>query len=322
MVRRERERENLLSIIIPSFNEEGNIENTADTVLKIMEAGQISSELIFVSDGSNDGTFQKIAELSKTDSRIRGIEFSRNFGKEAAILAGIEKGKGDCYVVMDCDLQHPPETIIEMYHMWEEGYDIVEGIKSSRGNESKLHRLMASSFYVALSKFTGIDMMNSSDFKLFDKKVAKILLSMPERRTFFRALTFWTGYKRGEVYYEVVERKNGTSKWSLGSLIKYAVRNIVSFSTVPLDMVTLLGIISVLCMIVLGIQTLVRYLMGDAIEGFTTVILLLLLLCGGILIGLGIIGKYIAAIYEEIKQRPRYLIWHDTDSMDDVEVKK
>ncbi len=312
----------MLSIIIPSFNEEGNIENTANTVLEVMDTGQINSEIIFVSDGSKDGTFQKIAELSKIDPRIRGIEFSRNFGKEAAILAGIEKGKGDCYVVMDCDLQHPPATIIEMYQMWEEGYDIVEGIKSNRGKESKLHGMMASSFYAVLSKLTGIDMMNSSDFKLFDRKVAKILLSMPERRTFFRALTFWAGYKTKEVYYEVAERENGTSKWSLRSLVKYAVRNIVSFSTVPLDMVTFLGIISFAGMIILGIQTLVRYFMGNAIEGFTTVILLLLLLCGGILIGLGIIGKYIAAIYEEIKQRPRYLIWHDTDSQDDVETKK
>lgn len=305
----------LLSIIIPSYNEEDNINNTADTVLRIMDENHINCEIIFVSDGSKDDTFLRIYEKSKQDKRIKGIGFSRNFGKEAAILAGIEKGIGDCFVVMDCDLQQPPEIIVQMYHMWKNGYDIIEGIKSNRGNESIIHKCFAGLFYGILSKLTGYDMKNTSDYKMFDKKIADIILSMPERKTFFRALTFWVGFKTTQISYEVAERNIGTSKWSFISLVKYAITNIVSFSSLPLNIVTYLGIISFLGMIGLGIQTLVRYCMGNAIEGFTTVILLLLFLGSCILIGLGIVGRYISALYDEIKGRPRYIIWHDTDQM-------
>lgn len=304
-----------VSIIIPSYNEEGNINNTVDKVLQIMDDNSINCEIIFVSDGSKDQTFARILKKSRQDNRVKGVEFSRNFGKEAAILAGLEKGTGDCFAVMDCDLQQPPETIVDMFRMWENGYDIIEGIKSNRGKESKIHKFFAGLFYGILSKFTGYDMRNTSDFKLFDKKIAQIILNMPERKTFFRALTFWVGFKTGRISYEVADRTIGTSKWSFVGLVKYALTNIICFSSIPLNIVTYLGIISFLGMVVLGIQTLVRYSMGNAIEGFTTVILLVLLLGSGILIGLGIVGKYISAIYEEIKGRPRYIIWHDTDRM-------
>lgn len=302
-----------VSIIIPSYNEEGNISNTADKVLQIMDDNSIACEIIFVSDGSKDQTFARILEKSRQDNRVKGIEFSRNFGKEAAILAGLEKGTGDCFAVMDCDLQQPPETIVDMFRMWENGYDIIEGIKCNRGRESKIHKALANLFYNILSKFTGYDMKNTSDFKLFDKKIANIILNMPERKTFFRALTFWVGFKTGRVSYEVADRTIGTSKWSFMGLVKYALTNIICFSSIPLNIVTYLGVIAFMGMLVLSIQTLVRYFMGNAIEGFTTVILLLLLLGSGILIGLGIVGRYISAIYEEIKGRPRYIIWHDTD---------
>lgn len=302
-----------VSIIIPSYNEEGNINNTADKVLQIMDGNSIKCEIIFVSDGSKDQTFARILEKSRQDNRVKGIEFSRNFGKEAAILAGLEKGTGDCFAVMDCDLQQPPETIVDMFRMWENGYDIIEGIKCNRGRESKVHKALANLFYNILSKFTGYDMKNTSDFKLFDKKIAHIILNMPERKTFFRALTFWVGFNTERISYEVADRTIGVSKWSFVGLVKYAMSNIICFSSIPLNIVTYLGILSFLGMLVLGIQTLVRYSMGNAIEGFTTVILLVLLLGSGILIGLGIVGKYISAIYEEIKGRPRYIIWHDTD---------
>lgn len=305
----------LLSIIIPSYNEEGNIENTANTVLKIMDENQINCEVIFVSDGSRDNTFLKILNKSKQDNRIKGIEFSRNFGKESAILAGIEKGNGDCFVVMDCDLQQPPEVIVKMYHMWEKGYDIIEGIKTNRGTESKIHKALAHLFYGIISKLTGYDMKNTSDYKLFDKKIANIIINMPERKTFFRALTFWVGFHTTQISYEVAERNIGSSKWSFATLVKYAITNIISFSSLPLSIVTYLGIFSLFGTIALGIQTLVHYFTGNAIEGFTTVILLMLLLGSSILIGLGIIGRYISAIYDEIKGRPRYIIWHDTDSI-------
>ena len=305
----------LLSIVIPAFNEEENICNTARVVQDVMTQAQIPYELIFVSDGSRDSTFAKILALAKEDNRIRGLEFSRNFGKEAAVFAGLSTIKGGCAVVMDCDLQHPPRTIVEMYRLWEQGYEVVEGVKNSRGKESALHKLFAGSFYKLISSLTGMDMENTSDFKLLDKKVVQVLLDMPERKTFFRAMSFWVGFKSCQVCYDVAERAFGTTKWSFFKLVRYAVSNIVAFSTKPLNIVSYIGIIALLAGTILGIQTLVRWACGWAMEGFTTVILLLLLLGGGILLGLGLIGSYVAAIYEEVKQRPRYIVRVDTDKL-------
>ncbi|MBQ5608094.1 MAG: glycosyltransferase family 2 protein [Oscillospiraceae bacterium] len=305
----------LLSIVIPAFNEEENICNTARVVQDVMTQAQIPYELVFVSDGSRDSTFAKILALAKEDNRIRGLEFSRNFGKEAAVFAGLSTIKGGCAVVMDCDLQHPPRTIVEMYRLWEQGYEVVEGVKNSRGKESALHKLFAGSFYKLISSLTGMDMENTSDFKLLDKKVVHVLLDMPERKTFFRAMSFWVGFKSCQVCYDVAERAFGTTKWSFFKLVRYAVSNIVAFSTKPLNIVSYIGIIALLAGAILGIQTLVRWACGWAMEGFTTVILLLLLLGGGILLGLGLIGSYVAAIYEEVKQRPRYIVRVDTDKL-------
>ena len=305
----------LLSVVIPAFNEAENICNTARVVQENLKHAQIPYEIIFVSDGSKDATFEKVAELALEDPRIRGLEFSRNFGKEAAIFAGLEAAKGGCAVVMDCDLQHPPKTILEMYRLWEEGFEIIEGVKNTRGKESALHRGFAHSFYRIISGLTGFDMENASDFKLLDRKVIDILLDMPERQTFFRALSFWVGFKTCQVRYDVADRAYGTTKWSFFGLFKYAVSNIISFSTKPLAAVSYMGVVSLFIGLVLGVQTLVRWAMGNAVEGFTTVILLLLFLGGGILVGLGIIGSYIAAIYHEVKGRPRYIIRQDTEKL-------
>ena len=309
----------LLSIVIPAYNEEANIENTAKTVLAIADEAAIPCEIVFVSDGSKDDTFDTIKRASRIDARVRGIEFSRNFGKEAAILAGLATGNGDCFVVMDCDLQHPPQTIVEMYRLWLEGYEVIEGVKRSRGKESGLYRKLSNLFYGVLTKLTGFNMHNTSDFKLIDKKVAQVLLRMPERKTFFRAMTFWTGFKSCQIEYDVAQRIAGETKWSSGALIRYAVHNIISFSSSPLNIVTYIGVISLIVSFVLSIQTLVRWISGSAIEGFTTVILLLLIIGGCILIGLGLIGQYIAAIYDEVKQRPRYIISKDTHGGDNGE---
>ena len=305
----------LLSIIIPAFNEEENICNTAKVVQNIMEDAQIPYEVIFVSDGSTDSTFDKIAELAKTDRRIRGLEFSRNFGKEPAMFAGLSAMKGGCAVVMDCDLQHPPQTIVKMYRKWLEGFEVVEGIKNTRGKESLFHRMFANTFYGIISALTGFEMENSSDFKLLDKKVVQVLLDMPERKTFFRAMSFWAGFKSCQVHYDVADRAFGTTKWSFYKLARYAISNIVSYSTRPLTIVSYMGVTSLLAGVVVGIQTLVRWASGKALEGFTTVILLLLLLGGGILLGLGIIGGYISAIYQEVKHRPRYVVRQDTEEL-------
>lgn len=285
-----------LSIVIPAFNEEENIENTAAVVSSIMRDALIPYELVFVSDGSKDQTFAKVLALAENDSHIRGLEFSRNFGKEAAIFAGLAAIKGGCTVVMDCDLQHPPQTIVEMYKLWEEGYDIVEGVKNTRGKESVFHKAFAGTFYKLLSSLTGTEMENTSDFKLLDKSVVRVLLDMPERKTFFRAMSFWVGFKSCQVGYDVQERAFGTTKWSFWNLAKYAVSNIVSFSTKPLTVVGYMGGLSLLIGLVMGIQTLINWFSGKALAGFTTVILLLLILGGGILLGLGILGTYILSL--------------------------
>lgn len=307
----------LLSIVIPAFNEEENICNTAKVVQSVMEEAQIPYEMILVSDGSTDSTFRKVLELARADRRIRGLEFSRNFGKEPAMFAGLSTIKGGCAVVMDCDLQHPPQTIVKMYRKWQEGYEVVEGIKNTRGKESRLHRFFANSFYEIISALTGFDMANSSDFKLLDKKVVKVLLDMPERKTFFRAMSFWAGFHSCQIHYDVAERAFGTTKWSFFKLVRYAISNVVSYSTKPLSLVSYMGVISLVAGLVVGIQTLVQWASGNALEGFTTVILLLLLLGGGILLGLGIIGGYISAIYQEVKQRPRYVVRLDTEELVD-----
>ncbi len=305
----------LLSIILPSYNEEQNIANTAKVLSELMEQEHIDYELIFVSDGSKDNTYQEILKAAAANPHVKGAEFSRNFGKEAGIFAGLSLAVGDAVVVMDCDLQHPPKVILEMWKLWQEGYEVVEGIKSSRGKESIAHKMSAGLFYKIMSKLIKMDMNASSDYKLLDRKVVDVLLELPEKNTFFRALTFWAGFRTTTVEYEVQERVYGQSKWSVISLMKYAITNATSFSTLPLQLVTVMGMISILFSVILAIQTLFRYLMGNAVEGFTTVILLVLIIGGFIMLSLGIIGHYIARIYEEVKGRPRYIISKVTDNV-------
>ncbi|MBR3239062.1 MAG: glycosyltransferase family 2 protein [Oscillospiraceae bacterium] len=298
----------MLSVILPAYNEKDMIPVAAETLAGILDKEGIAFELLFVNDGSTDGTWDAICQAREKDPRVCGICFSRNFGKEAAMFAGLEKARGDCCVVLDCDLQHPPEKIVEMYRLWEQGYEVVEGIKEDRGQETGLHRFAANSFYGLISRATGMDMASSSDFKLLDRKVVDTLNAMPERNVFFRALSFWVGFRRAEVKYDVRERTAGESKWSTRALIKYAVTNIGSFSSAPLHLITVMGVIALIVAIVFSVVSLVQKLMGVALGGFTTVIILLLLFGSLIMISLGIIGYYIARIYEEVKGRPRYVI--------------
>ena len=298
----------VLSVVIPAYNEEEMLSKAAQVIGGILEKEHIDYELVFVDDGSADGTWEKVLEASEKDPRIHGIRFSRNFGKESAIFAGLAQAQGDCTAVMDCDLQHPPDVLVKMYRMWEDGYEVVEGVKNSRGEESALHRMCAGMFYRIMSNATGIDMLRASDFKLLDKKAVKVLLGMPERNAFFRAMSSWIGFRTGSVSFDVAEREAGTSKWSTMSLISYAVKNIVGYSSAPMQFVTGAGILVFVLAIVLGIETLVRYFSGSAVEGFTTVILLLLIIGSVVMISLGIIGYYISRIYEEVKGRPKYII--------------
>ena len=298
----------MLSVIIPSYNEELNIELAAETVISLLKKENIDCELIFIDDGSKDKTFEKICECAEKYSEVKGLTFSRNFGKEAAIYAGLEEAKGDCAVVLDCDLQFPPEKIIEMYSLWQDGFEVVEGVKADRGKESLFYKLFAKSFYKMMSYFIGVDMQSTSDFKLVDRKVIDALVSLPERNTFFRALSFWSGFKSTQVEFTVRNRENGKSKWNFKSLTKYAISNVTSFTTAPLQLITVFGSILLLFLGGMSIQTLVNFFLGKSAEGFTTVILLLLLIGGSLMMALGIIGYYIARIYEEVKGRPRYII--------------
>lgn len=305
----------LLSIVLPAYNEEQNIANTSKVLSELLEREKIEYELIFISDGSRDATYGEIKKASESNPRIKGAEFSRNFGKEAGIFAGLALACGDGVVVMDCDLQHPPEVIPKMWKLWQEGFEVVEGVKSSRGRETLAYKLSAGVFYRTMSRLIKMDMNASSDYKLMDRKVVDVLLSLPEKNTFFRALTFWAGFHTTSVEYEVQERKFGESKWSVWSLMKFALDNATSFSTLPLQLVTIMGIISILFSVVLAVQTVYKYISGTAVEGFTTVILLVLIIGGFIMLSLGIIGHYIARIYEEVKGRPKFIISRVTDNV-------
>lgn len=303
----------LLSVVVPAYNEQDMIPKTASAISEVLTAAHIEFEILFVNDGSRDATWEKIEQTAETNPRVRGIGFSRNFGKESAILAGLSESKGDCCAVIDCDLQQPPEVMVEMYRLWEQGYQVVNGVKSSRGKESPLHRLAAKAFYSVMSAIVKIDMTKASDYKLLDREVVEVLLQMPERNYFFRALSEWVGYRSVSVEYDVAARKHGNSKWSTRALIKYAVTNIAAFSSLPLNFITVLGGIVFVIAVVFGLIALIQYFQGTAVEGFTTVILLLLLIGSIIMISLGIIGYYVSKIYEEIKQRPKFLIAARTD---------
>lgn len=303
----------MLSIIIPAYNEEENIENTAKVISDLMNENGIDCEIIFVDDGSRDRTWQLIDNLTKNNPAVRGLKFSRNFGKEGAIFAGLKACLGDCAAVIDCDLQHPPEVMIEMYNLWKQGYEVVEAVKADRGKESLLYKMFAKSFYRMMKNSANINLDRASDYKLMDRKVVDALNEMPERLTFFRALSSWVGFKTTQVEFVVAPRNAGTTKWSFKKLFKFALNNITSFTALPMQIITVTGVICVIGAIVLAIQTLVNFFCGNAADGFTTVILLLLIIGSVLMIGLGIVGYYISKIYEEIKFRPRYIVSIDTN---------
>lgn len=299
----------MLSVIIPSYNEEGNVERTAQVVGDLLKKNNIDYELVFVNDGSKDRTWELISNLASNDNNITAVNFSRNFGKESAIFAGLEVAKGDACVLLDCDLQFPPEVIIEMYNIWKNNdVDVVEGRKKSRGKENPIYKMFSLFFYKIVNNSSGLDMRAASDFKLLDRSVVDALNRMPERLTFFRAMSSWVGFKTEKVYFDVADREVGESKWNVKSLVKFAINNITSFTSAPLQIVTVCGVITFIISLILGVNTIYNKFWGGADAGFSTVIILQLLTTSVIMFSLGIIGYYISKIYEEIKQRPRYII--------------
>lgn len=301
----------MLSVILPSFNEEDNISNTASVICRLLEENKIEHELIFVDDGSSDTTWLKICEESKKNKNVRGLRFSRNFGKEGAIFAGLKAAKGDCAVVMDVDLQHPPQTLLEMHEKWLSGAEVVEGKKRSRGKENAAYGGLSKLFYKLIKSASGIDMIDTSDFKLLDRKVIDAMLELPERITFFRALSGWVGFETETVWFDVAPRAYGERKWTTKMLLGYAIRNLSSFTGMPLYISTVLGLLVILAAVVIWVLLLCGIELGSFDAANATVLFVL----GLILETVGILSYYVSRIYEEIKNRPRYIISKTTDDL-------
>ena len=302
----------MLSVIVPAYHEQENIAVLVEEVQSALSAAGIDYEMVIVDDGSRDGTFTAIEAAAVADDRIRGLKLSRNFGKEAAILAGLEAAGGDCCAVLDADLQHPPEILPTMYRLWEEGAMVVQGVKQDRGREGWLYRISAALFYGLISRVTKIDFRGASDFKLLDRKIVDILIALPEKTRFFRGLSVYYGFPQAEAPFSVAPRKRGSTNWRPAGLLSYGLDSISAFTAFPLQITTGLGAAMLLLFVVLGLQTLYNYASGRAVEGFTTVILLLLFVASSLSISMGIIGHYVAKIYEEVKARPSYIIERET----------
>jgi glycosyltransferase involved in cell wall biosynthesis len=266
-------------------------------------------EIVVVDDGSHDDTFARVCELAQKDPRIKGLRFTRNFGKEAALLAGLRAAQGHAVVTIDADLQHPPQLIPRMISEWRKGAKVVDAVKRSRERDGFLTRMRARVFNSLLSTLGGIDVQNSSDFKLLDRVVVDaIARGLPERQRFYRGLSGWVGYSHVSVPFDVEARAAGQGKWTLWKLAELATTATVSFTSAPLRIVTVLGLFTLAFGFAVGTEALIGWFRGQAISGFTTTIVTLLILGSFIMISLGIIGEYIAKIYDEIKARPPYLV--------------
>lgn len=298
-----------ISIVVPVFNEADQIAPNLTAIRSYALQTMLPTEFVVVDDGSSDQTWAELKTLGATIPELSALRLSRNFGKEAAICAGLAHARGRACIVIDSDLQHPPALIPEMVSLWREhDVHIVEAIKKTRGEESLLNKIGARIFYRSLSYLSGYNLDGASDFKLLDRRVLEAWQEMHERTTFFRGMIAWLGYSRRQLFFEVLERRATRSRWSLWSLVRLGLVAITAFSSLPLQAVTILGGLVLLGSFALGIYVLCFYFSGLAVPGFTTVILLQLMIGGALMISLGIIGTYIARIYDEAKRRPRYLI--------------
>lgn len=299
----------VVSIVIPIFCEVGNLERLVNNIRNSLEPLGLQYEVFLIDDGSPDATWCEIERLSGSVKQLRGIRLSRNFGKEAALSAGLDQASGQAIVVMDGDLQHPAWLIPRMLELWRRGEaEVIEAVKRRRGKESPLYRIGAWLFYRLFRALTRYDLRGTSDFKLLDRRVLESWRLMPERVLFFRGMTTWLGFRRAQVEFDVAERETGRSGWSLLRLTRLALSAMTAFSSAPLLLMTLLGFGFGLFAFLLMIQTLWQKLSGAAVTGFTTVILLLLIVGSALMIGLGIVGEYLARIYDEVKGRPRYVV--------------
>jgi glycosyltransferase involved in cell wall biosynthesis len=299
----------VLSLVVPAYQEgEGLLAGLRDIRASAQQTG-LTFELIVVDDGSTDETWTVITRMVQEMPELIGVRLSRNFGKEGAIAAGLDLARGDACIVMDADLQHPPALVPQMVRRWQEGgWDVVEGVKTHRGRESAIHRFTIRTFYRIAAWLTGFDLQDACDFKLIDRRVLTEWRRLGERATFFRGLVAWLGFSRARVPFEVSPRQRGSSRWSLAALSGLAVHAVTSFSALPLQIVTIFGLAMLLVAVVIGVQAVRLWWEGLALPGFTTVILLQLIIGGFLMISLGIIGTYVARIYDEVKGRPRYVV--------------
>jgi glycosyltransferase involved in cell wall biosynthesis len=314
---------NLVSIVIPVFQESAALPSFLAAVRHTLDQAAVSYELVLVDDGSSDNTWPIIAQEAKASPTVRGFRLSRNFGKESALCAGLEKARGAAVIVMDGDGQHPASLLPEMIRMWRAtGADIVQAVKRSRGQESFSSKASALVFYLLFKQLSSFDLRRASDFKLMSRKAVDAWLKMGERNVFFRGMTAWMGFTTVQIPFEVAQRSRGHSTWSYLKRLKLAITGIAAFSSLPLQLVTFAGALFLVFSIVLGTQTIYLKLSGQAVSGFTTVILLELIIGSLLMISLGIIGEYLARIYREVKGRPRYLISESVEAGNAPETSK
>lgn len=301
-----------LSVILPMFNEAAVVAAAVAEVKKQLVQTGSSFEVVCVDDGSSDGTGAVLAELAAADPAVRPIQLARNFGKEAAMAAGLDHARGLAVLLLDADLQHPPSLIPQMIDEWRRGADVVNGVKVHRGREGLLYKAMAAVF----NRLMGGALMGhpgsqgfrgASDFKLLDRQVVTALQACPERHRFFRGLVAWVGFRVVEVPFEVQQRAGGVTKWSLSGLVRYSMKNLLAFSALPLRLIALAGFSMLTMTVLLAVWTLYRYVRGDALAGFPTVILLQLIFGSVLLTCLGVISLYLAEMYDELKRRPVYV---------------
>jgi len=300
-----------ITLLIPCYNEEESLPLLYPELKKLMETNdKYDWELMFVNDGSKDRTIEILKELKATDSRVNYIDLSRNFGKEAAMLAGFDYATGDCVIIMDADLQHPPTLIPEMIKWWELGCDDIYAKRNSRGKESWLRKHLSLEFYKILQSSSRFDVLqNVGDFRLLDRKCINALIKMRESERYTKGMYCWIGFKKKEIEFEQRDRVAGESSWNYRQLFSLAIDGITSFTNAPLRISTVIGcIVSMLSFFYMIWVFIKATIWGDPVQGYPTLVILILFLGGVQLLSLGIIGEYIGRIYNETKNRPNYLV--------------
>ncbi len=300
----------LISIILPCFNEEDNIAEVYSRLTSVMQTLGEEYELIFIDDGSTDGTLVALTGLSAVDRNVKVVEFSRNFGHQAALCAGLDHAAGDAVIMMDADLQHPPELIPVLLERWKAGYDIVYTVRNDPAGISLFKKITAKAFYKIINALAKIRIPeNSADFRLLDKRVVETFRSLEEKTKFFRGLINWIGFRQSPVEYDAHPRFAGQSKYTVGKMLRFAFDGITSFSTFPLHVATLLGsVVSFFSFIYGAYAIYIRLFTREAVPGWTSLLVAVLFLGGAQLLCLGIIGEYLNRVYTETKARPVYIV--------------